>query len=40
MMNMPSGYTSKIYDGKNITKEEFIWDCARALGLIHEEKKE
>lgn len=31
---MPTGFTSKIYDGKNITKEEFIWDCARAFGAL------
>lgn len=34
MINMPSGYTSKIYEGKKVTKEEFILNCARAFGAL------
>lgn len=29
---MPSGYTAAIYEGKDITFEEFALDCARAFG--------
>ena len=30
---MPTGYTSKIYEGKeNVTGKSFIMDCARGFG--------
>lgn len=29
---MPTGYTSKLYDGKEQTADEFILECARAFG--------
>lgn len=31
---MPSGYTQKVYEGKEITPEEYIWTCARAFGAF------
>ena len=34
---MPSGYTSPIYDKRNISFEEFVLTCARAFGpCIHQ----
>jgi len=34
--NMPSGFTSDIYDGKKITFKDFTLKCARAFGAcIH-----
>jgi hypothetical protein len=33
---MPTGYTSKIYDGENVTGKEFLLDCARAFGACIE----
>lgn len=29
---MPTGYTSDIYDGKNVSAKEFIIKCAKAFG--------
>lgn len=29
---MPSGYTSDIYEGKNVSAQEFVLKCARAFG--------
>lgn len=31
---MPTGYTSDIYEGKEVTGEEFILKCARAFGAL------
>jgi len=31
---MPTGYTSKIYDGKEQTGKEFVMTCARAFGAL------
>lgn len=31
---MPTGYTSKIHDGKEVTAKEFIMDCSRAFGAL------
>ena len=31
---MPTGYTSDLYDGKDITFEEFVLKCARAFGAL------
>ena len=31
---MPTGYTSPIYDGKDITFEQFILDCSREFGAL------
>jgi len=30
---MPTGYTSKLYDGEQ-SFEEFFWGCARGIGLL------
>jgi len=30
---MPTGYTSDIYEGKNVTGKEFLMICARAFGI-------
>lgn len=32
--NMPTGYTSKIYNGEKVSFEQFTWDCARAFGAL------
>ena len=31
---MPTGYTSKLYDGKKQTFQEFAMECARAFGAL------
>ena len=31
---MPTGYTLDLYDGKDITFEEFVLKCARAFGVL------
>lgn len=31
---MPSGYTSRLHDGKEQSFHDFIWDCARAFGAL------
>ena len=31
---MPTGYTSKIYNGEQVTGKEFIMTCARAFGAL------
>ena len=31
---MPTGYTLDLYDGKDITFEEFVLKCARAFGAL------
>ena len=31
---MPTGYTLELYDGKDITFEEFVLKCARAFGAL------
>ena len=31
---MPTGYTSDIYEGKEVSGEEFILKCARAFGAL------
>lgn len=31
---MPTGYTSKLYDGEEQTFEDFAWTCARAFGAL------
>lgn len=31
---MPTGYTSKINDGKEVSRNEFIMTCARAFGAL------
>lgn len=31
---MPSGYTSAIYDGKDVTLRDFILTCARGMGAL------
>lgn len=31
---MPTGYTSKLYNGEDQTFTEFAWDCARAFGAL------
>ncbi len=31
---MPTGYTSKIYDGEQVSGKEFIMTCARAFGAL------
>ena len=34
---MPSGYTIKIYDNKNVTFKDFVLTCARAFGdCVHQ----
>jgi hypothetical protein len=37
---MPSGYTAEIYDGKDVTFEEFVLTCARAFGALIEMRDE
>jgi len=37
---MPTGYTSKIYDGEQVTGKEFIMTCARAFGALIEMRDE
>jgi hypothetical protein len=31
---MPTGYTSKLYEGEDQTFEDFAWSCARAFGAL------
>jgi len=31
---MPTGYTGDIYDGKDVSFEDFVWTCARAFGAL------
>ena len=31
---MPTGYTLDLYNGKDITFEEFVLKCARAFGAL------
>jgi hypothetical protein len=37
---MPTGYTSKIYDGKSVSGKEFLLICARAFGACIEMKED
>jgi len=37
---MPTGYTSKIYAGEQVTGKEFIMTCARAFGALIEMRDE
>ena len=37
---MPTGYTSKIYDGEQVTGKEFLMTCARAFGALIEMRDE
>jgi len=37
---MPTGYTSKIYNGEKVTGKEFIMTCARAFGTLIEMRDE
>ena len=32
--NMPTGYTIDLYEGKEVTFEEFVMKCARAFGAL------
>lgn len=33
---MPTGYTAELYNGDEISFEEFVWNCARGFGaLVH-----
>lgn len=31
---MPTGYTADIYDGKDVSFEDFVWKCARGFGAL------
>jgi len=31
---MPTGYTSDIYNGKDVSFEDFVWTCARGMGAL------
>jgi len=37
---MPTGYTSKIYEGEDVSGKEFIMTCARAFGALIEMRDE
>jgi len=37
---MPTGYTSKIYEGEQVSGKEFIMTCARAFGALIEMRDE
>lgn len=37
---MPTGYTSKVYEGENVSAEDFILTCARAFGAYIEFREE
>jgi hypothetical protein len=39
-LNMPTGYTSDLYDGKSVDLDQFVMKCARAFGALVEMRDE